>query len=182
MQNDMDNYLRDLARSCAKEAFEKAKEKASRSDFMGITSGKVAKIVVNNRKGADDMLLSLAAKAESAPSLPELIPIHKAVFGILETVDCPLQRVHLGPDEYGMFRSDSIPELNQDNCYLGNIYGLSTRPLWKWEESKSRDPEAIWRHYFFQRKGGGTGDPKRNAAGYKPKTQWKMTWHGDYEQ
>lgn len=142
MQNDIDNYLRDLARSCAKEAFEKAKEKASRSDFMGINSGKVAKIVVNNRKGADDMLLSLAAKAESATSLPELIPIHKAVFGILETVDCPLQRVHLGPDEYGMFRSDSIPELNQDNCYLGNICGLYTRPLRKWEESKSRDPEA----------------------------------------
>lgn len=35
MQNDMDNYLRYLARSCAKEAFEKAREKASRSDFMG---------------------------------------------------------------------------------------------------------------------------------------------------
>lgn len=116
MQNDMDNYLRDLARSCAKEAFEKAKAKASRSDYMGINSGKVAKIkiVVNNRKGADDMLLSLAAKAESATSLPELIPIHKAVYSILETVDCPLQRAHLGPDEYGMFRSASIPELNQD--------------------------------------------------------------------
>lgn len=27
MQNDMDNYLRYLARSCAKEAFEKAREK-----------------------------------------------------------------------------------------------------------------------------------------------------------
>lgn len=142
MQNDMDNYLRDLARSCAKEAFEKAKEKASRSDFMGINSGKVAKIVVNNRKCADDMLLSLAAKADNATSLPELIPIHKAVFGILETIDCPLQRVHLGPDEYGMFRSDSIQGLNQDNCYLGNIYGLSTRPLRKWEESRSMDPEA----------------------------------------
>lgn len=142
MQNDMDNYLRDLARSCAKEAFEKAREKASRSDFMGINSRKVAKIVVNNRKGADDMLLSLAAKAESATSLPELIPIHKAVYSILETVDCPLQMAHLGPDEYGIFRSDSIPELNQDNCYLGNIYGLSTRPLRKWEESRSMDPEA----------------------------------------
>lgn len=56
--------------------------------------------------------------------------------------NCPLQRAHLGPDEYGMFRSDSIRELNQDNCYLGNICGLSTRPLRKWEESKSRDPEA----------------------------------------
>ncbi len=138
MQNDMDNYLRDLARSCAKETFEKAREKASRSDFMGINSGKVAKIVVNNRKGADDMLMSLAAKAESAASLLELIPIHKAVYCILETVD----RAHLGPDEYGMFRSDSIQGLNQDNCYLGNIYGLSTRPLRKWEESRSMDPEA----------------------------------------
>lgn len=142
MQNDMDNYLRELARSCAKEAFEKAREKASKSDFMGINFRKVAKIVVNNRKGADDILLSLAAKAESATSLLELIPIHKAVYSILETVDCPLQRAHLGPDEYGTFRSDSIQGLNQDNCYLGNIYGLSTRPLRKWEESRSRDPEA----------------------------------------
>lgn len=41
-----------------------------------------------------------------------------------------------------MFRSDSIPELNQDNCYLGNICGLSTRPLRKWEESKSRNSES----------------------------------------
>ena len=88
------------------------------------------------------MLLNLAAKADSATSLPELIPIHKAVYVILETVDCPLQRAHLGPDEYGMFRSDSIPELNQDNCYLGNICGLSTRPLRKWEESKSRNSES----------------------------------------
>lgn len=43
-------------------------------------------------------------------------------------------------------------------------------------------PEAIWRHYFIQRKGGGAGDPKRNAAGYKAKAQRKITWHGDYEQ
>ena len=97
MQNNMDNYLRDLARSCAKEAFEEAREKASRSDFMGINSRKVAKVVVNNRRGAD---------------------------------------------EYGMFRSDGISELNQDNCFLGNIFGLSTCPLRKWEKSKSRDPEA----------------------------------------
>lgn len=170
MQNDMDNYLRDLARSCAKEAFEKAREKASRSDFMGINSGKVAKIVVNNRKGAYDMLLSLAAKAESAASLPDLIPIHKAVYGVLETVDCPLQRAHLGPDEYGMFRSASIPELNQDNCYLGNIFGLSTRPLRKWEESKSRDPEA-YRTVMKQYGGIISSDAKAAALVIRKETQ-----------
>lgn len=27
-------------------------------------------------------------------------------------------------------------------CYLGNIFGVSTRPLRKWEESRSMDPEA----------------------------------------
>ena len=36
-------------------------------------------------------------------------------------------------------------------------------------------PEAIRRHYFIQRKGGGAGDPKRNAAGYKAKAQRAMT-------
>jgi len=170
MQNDMDNYLRDLARSCAKEAFEKAREKASRSDFMGINSGKVAKVVVNNRRGADEMLLSLAAKAESATSLPELIPIHKAVYSIIETVDCPIHRAHLGPDEYGMFRSDSIQELNQDNCYLGNIYGLSTRPLRKWEESKSRNTEA-YRTVLKQYRGMISSNAKAAAQVIQKETQ-----------
>lgn len=27
-------------------------------------------------------------------------------------------------------------------CYLGNIFGVSTRPLRKWEESRPMDPEA----------------------------------------
>lgn len=179
MQNDMDNYIRDLARSCAKEAFEKAREKASRSDFMGINSGKVAKIVVNNRKGADDMLLSLAAKAESAASLTDLIPIHKAVYGILETVDCPLQRAHLGPDEFGMFGQHPGTEPGQllPRKHIRTVHTSSPemgRIQINGSGSIQDSPEAIWRHDFIRCKGGGAGDPKRNAAGYKAKAQRKM--------
>lgn len=154
----------------ARRGFRESQGKGIEVGFHGDQLREGAKIVVNNRKGADDMLLSLAAKAESAASLTDLIPIHKAVYGILETVDCPLQRAHLGPDEYGMFRSDSIRELNQDNCDLGNICGLSTRPLRKWEESKSRNPEA-YRTVLKQYRGMIPSNAKAAAQVIRKETQ-----------
>lgn len=146
---------------------------------MGINSGKVTKIVVNNRKCADDMLLSLAAKAESAASLPDLIPIHKAVYSILETVDCPLQRAHLGPDEFGMFGQHPGTEPGQllPRKHIRTVHTSSPemgRIQINGSGSIQDSPEAIWRHDFIRCKGGGAGDPKRNAAGYKAKAQRKM--------
>ena len=69
-----------------------------------------------------------------------------------------------------MFRSASIPELNQDNCYLGNICGLSTRPLRKWEESKSRDPEA-YRTVLKQYRGMISSNAKAAAQVIRKETQ-----------
>lgn len=40
------------------------------------------------------------------------------------------------PCEWGMFRCDSIENLNMNNLYLGNIYGLFTKPGCYWENHK----------------------------------------------
>ena len=40
------------------------------------------------------------------------------------------------PCEWGMFRCDSIENLNLNNLYLGNIYGLFTKPGCYWETHK----------------------------------------------
>ena len=68
--------------------------------------------------------------------------IHKDVYKVLQGIDCPIQLEHLGPDMYGMFRTDTIAGLNMDNCYLGNVSGLWTQTARQWERIRDSDPKA----------------------------------------
>lgn len=131
--------IRAMAVACARESFYRACARAGRFDFLGISSRKVAAVVMANRNGADDVLLRLAAKAEAASGLPELMSIHREVYSLLEAVDCPLQRNHLGPDPFGLFRSSSIERLDMDSCFLGGVFGLKTLPVSGWERIRGRD-------------------------------------------
>lgn len=124
----------------ARVRFEKAKSRLDKKgDFLGINSRRLASVVMKNREGVVATLTHLANKAKYATTLETLIEIHKCAFKILQTIDCPLQLYHLGPDMYGMFRVNSIDELDVDNCYLGNIHGLRTCTVRTWEQLKERD-------------------------------------------
>lgn len=131
--------IREMAVACARESFEMACARAGRFDFLGINSRKVASVVMANRNGADDVLLRLASRAEAASGLLELMSIHREVYSLLESVDCPLQRSHLGTDPFGMFRSPSIGQLDMDSCFLGGVFGLKTLPVREWERMRGRD-------------------------------------------
>lgn len=66
----------------------------------------------------------------SCDSLLDLLALHKDLWSN------GFQNTNLAPDKYGMFRTKAIPSMTADEVYLGNIYGLWTFPISKWEEIK----------------------------------------------
>lgn len=67
-------------------------------------------------------------KIKEANSLINLIDVHKWIWSK------GFQNYNLGPCEWGMFRTKSIPEMKIDEVYLGGIYGLYTKPIPFWEK------------------------------------------------
>ena len=46
------------------------------------------------------------------------------------------RNANLGPDKYGMFRTKDINLMTINEVYIGGIYGLNTRTIAQWEDSK----------------------------------------------
>lgn len=67
---------------------------------------------------------------EKCDSLYELMDIHKKAWAM------GFQNVYLGPDRYGIFRTESIPTMRPEEVFLGNIWGLSTHTIPFWEKRK----------------------------------------------
>ena len=65
---------------------------------------------------------------DDALSLNELLAAHKKawIYGF--------RNENLGPNQYGMFRTDKISNMTQDEVYLGNINGLWTHTIREWNE------------------------------------------------
>lgn len=69
---------------------------------------------------------------EKCDSLYELMNIHKEAWII------GFQNENLGPDKYGMFRTENIPTMQPSEVFLGGIWGLFTHAIPFWEERKSQ--------------------------------------------
>lgn len=69
---------------------------------------------------------------EKCDSLKELLSIHKEAWIV------GFQNGNLGPDKYGMFRTESIPTMKPEEVFLGGIWGLFTHAIPFWEERKSQ--------------------------------------------
>lgn len=69
---------------------------------------------------------------EKCDSLEELLSIHKSAWTL------GFQNKNLGPDKYGMFRTESIPTMKPEEVFLGGIWGLFTHSIPFWEERKSQ--------------------------------------------
>lgn len=62
----------------------------------------------------------------SASSLYDLLNLHKKMW-------CDgLQHPNIGPNPYGMFRTENIMTMSDSEVYLGNLHGLWTLPLHEW--------------------------------------------------
>ena len=74
---------------------------------------------------------------EDSTDLLQLLTAHKQawVYGF--------RNDNLGPCEFGMFRTKSIPDMTSDEVYLGNIYGLWTFTLSEWQNNRGSEDYNI---------------------------------------
>jgi hypothetical protein len=75
---------------------------------------------------------------ENSTDLLQLLAAHKKawVYGF--------RNDNLGPCEFGMFRTKSIPDMTSNEVYLGNINGLWTFTLREWQNKRgSKDYNVI---------------------------------------
>lgn len=72
-----------------------------------------------------------SVKVTGLTSLFDVLDVHKEIWAE------GFQNENIGPDKYGMFRTESIGEMIPQEVFLGNIYGLFTKPIPFWEEFKN---------------------------------------------
>ena len=82
-------------------------------------------------------------RIETAKSLWDLVEAHKFMW------EKNFRNENLAPCKWGMFRTESIPEMKPEEVYLGNIYGLWTHTIPQWENCKEDDP-AVYQIIFDQ--------------------------------
>lgn len=83
----------------------------------------------------------LVRRINNSNSLLELLECHKFAWSQ------GFQNKNLGPNKYGMFRTNSIPEMTPEEVYLGNIWGLWTQNIPFWE---SCNDEKVYKIIFNQ--------------------------------
>ena len=76
------------------------------------------------------------------PELDERIGASKTLEGVLDlhkkAWELGYKNNNLAPCEYGMFRTKDISTMKPEEVFLGNVYGLWTFPIPKWENQKSQ--------------------------------------------
>ena len=67
----------------------------------------------------------------ASKTLEGVLDLHKKAWGL------GYQNSNLAPCEYGMFRTKDISTMKPEEVFLGNVYGLWTFPIPKWENQKT---------------------------------------------
>ena len=98
--------------------FKKAIQKNIKDAELQLTLSKNGARIINKIKKCD--------------SLYVLLNIHKEAWLL------GFQNENLGPDRYGMFRTENIPTMKPEEIFLGGIWGLFTHAIPFWEERKSQ--------------------------------------------
>ena len=94
-----------------------------------------------HKKELLDKLDYFIHQVEIAESLRELFILHIKIWAN------GIQHKNLGPNQYGMFRTNDILMMVPEEVYLGNIWGLNTKPLPFWETQTSENQELVIKQY-----------------------------------
>lgn len=78
---------------------------------------------------------------KKAENLYDLYVLHIQLWG------CGIRCSNLGPNEYGMFRTKDILTMKPYEVYLGNIWGLFTKPLPFWNTCSETDQALVLQQY-----------------------------------
>ena len=68
----------------------------------------------------------------ASKSLENVLELHKKAWKLGYRND------NIAPCEHGMFRTQDISTMKPEEVFLGNVYGLWTFPIPKWEDQKSQ--------------------------------------------
>lgn len=80
-------------------------------------------------------------KIEQAKTLRELFTLH------IQAWANGIQHPNIGPDQYGIFRTQNILKMAPEEVYLGNVCGLFTKPLTCWETADDDAKQAVLIQY-----------------------------------
>lgn len=103
-----------------------------RECFLNMLTKRAA-IKQQRKEFADSLRLIDKAEAyikrlTDCKSLYELLEIHKELW------NDGYRNKNLGPDPYGIFRTESISDMKPEEVFLGNIFGLWTFTIPEWEK------------------------------------------------
>lgn len=82
------------------------------------------RMIIKDADDYTDLLLS-------SEDLKELLFLHKNLWRN------GLQNANIGPNKYGMFRTENIETMKDEEVFLGDIYGIRTANIPFWEENKN---------------------------------------------
>ena len=77
-----------------------------------------------------DLYTRYLSEISKADSLIGLLEVHKRMWAD------GIRHSNIGPNEFGIFRTDDISTMRPSEVFLGNVYGLWTAPLSEWIGSK----------------------------------------------
>ena len=86
-----------------------------------------------------DLCTRYLSEISKADSLMGLFDLHKRMWAE------GIRHANIGPNEFGMFRTDNISAMKPSEVFLGNVYGLWTAPLNEWVGT--RDEHIIKEQY-----------------------------------
>lgn len=86
-----------------------------------------------------DLCTRYLSEISKADSLMGLLEVHKRMWAD------GIRHSNIGPNEFGIFRTEDISTMRPSEVFLGNIYGLWTAPLSEWIGSK--DEHIITEQY-----------------------------------
>lgn len=101
--------------------------------FARIFKRKVLRLLIQERRRCQHIVCiadTFIKDLEECHDLRQLLDIHKRMWreGI--------RNERIAPDRYGMFRTEDINTMREEEVYLGNIYGLWTFTIPEWEQKK----------------------------------------------
>ena len=85
-----------------------------------------------------DHFLALISNAQT---LDELYILHIQIW------EEGIRNKNIGPDQFGMFRTDDILKMTPDQVYLGNIHGLWTNNIPFWREAPIKERFIVTNQY-----------------------------------
>lgn len=95
------------------------------------------KCINRNNYIKNELIPYFIHQLELANTLDEIFLLHIKIWAN------GIRNRNIGPDPYGMFRTDDILLMTKGEVYLGNIWGLNTGSILFWEQHPKELPTVI---------------------------------------